>query len=514
MDRGTIFVVDDNPNNLELLERVLSKENYQVRLAKSGKRALEAIQAAPPELILLDINMPGMDGYTVCKHLKKIELLQEIPIIFVSALDDVFDKVKAFQMGAVDYVTKPFQSAEVLARIDTQLKLFRLQKQLHEKNRLLRSKNEELLELYVTGNQIFNSLADILPGMILDKKYRIEEKIGQGGFSAVFKGFHLDLNRSVAIKILQPHTKNTKNTKDSKFKGLEDLRREGISTCQVQHPNAICVYDFAISGAGFAYMIMELLQGRSFKEELEENHILQSNRCLEVIKPVCDALAEAHASGIIHCDIKPENIFLHRTKTEEIVKVLDFGIARFRHKNSPYSPAESLSDTEIFGTPSYMAPERLANTSYNEKADIYSVGVLLYRSLSGKLPFMSSSGSFTELIRQQIYGEPIPPRRIAPWINPPIEQLLLQTLSKDPQKRPSASLLAQRLIEVFQNKESRVENLSATQEIQLPSEEPSFGSIEKEFHERSQTSDTQKFDILTGKLLEESGDTREILLPE
>jgi two-component system sensor histidine kinase/response regulator len=133
VSNGDIFLVDDNPNNLTLLYGILRNAGYQVRAANNGRRALETVTAYPPELIMLDINMPEMNGYEVCEKLKSNASTQDIPVIFISALDDVFDKVRAFQVGGIDYVPKPFHAEEVLARVETQLNVFRLRRDLESK---------------------------------------------------------------------------------------------------------------------------------------------------------------------------------------------------------------------------------------------------------------------------------------------------------------------------------------------------------------------------------------------
>ena len=130
LNKNNILIVDDTPENLTVLLQMLTKQGYRVRPALSGEIALKAVQADPPDLILLDILMPEMDGYEVCSVLKSSEQTAQIPIIFISALSDVEDVVKAFQTGGVDYITKPFQIDEVLARVRTHLEL---KNALHEK---------------------------------------------------------------------------------------------------------------------------------------------------------------------------------------------------------------------------------------------------------------------------------------------------------------------------------------------------------------------------------------------
>ncbi|HEY9641912.1 MAG TPA: PleD family two-component system response regulator [Coleofasciculaceae cyanobacterium] len=135
---GNILIVDDTPDNLRFLSEILTQRGYDTRTVINGRMALMAAETVPPELILLDICMPGMDGYEVCRKIKSDPRTCDIPIIFLSALDDVADKVKAFEMGGVDYITKPFQTAEVLARVKTHLTLYRLQLELQLTNRELK----------------------------------------------------------------------------------------------------------------------------------------------------------------------------------------------------------------------------------------------------------------------------------------------------------------------------------------------------------------------------------------
>lgn len=143
-----IVIVDDNPDNLNLLANILREQSYRVRLATNPSLALAAARKVPPDLMLLDILMPEMDGYELCRRLKADEKLREIPVIFLSAYDAPVDKVKAFEAGGVDYVTKPFETVEVMARIENQLRLSRLQRELMRQNAELVKKNEELIAAY------------------------------------------------------------------------------------------------------------------------------------------------------------------------------------------------------------------------------------------------------------------------------------------------------------------------------------------------------------------------------
>src|SRR3954454_21652506 len=139
-----ILVVDDTPANLQVLAGMLKDRGYKVRPVPGGKLALVAARRDPPDLILLDINMPEMNGYEVCEHLKADDQLRGIPVIFISALNDQLDKVRAFAIGGVDYITKPFQMEELNARVETHLKLRRLQVELEESNTRLAKANTRM----------------------------------------------------------------------------------------------------------------------------------------------------------------------------------------------------------------------------------------------------------------------------------------------------------------------------------------------------------------------------------
>ena len=146
--RGNILIVDDGPENLRVLCELLRSEGYVARPVSDGASAIEAASSEPPDLILLDIMMPDMDGFEVCRRLKADARLRDVPVVFLSAIDDLADKVKAFTVGAVDYVSKPFQFPEVRMRVETHLRLRRLQVELEAKNRrLLELVGEQVREI-------------------------------------------------------------------------------------------------------------------------------------------------------------------------------------------------------------------------------------------------------------------------------------------------------------------------------------------------------------------------------
>ena len=157
----TILLVDDNPTNLQVLYQTLEGHGYKLLIAKNGEDALKIAAKIKPALILLDIMMPGMDGYEVCKRLKSDPELTPSTVIFLSALDDAKDKIKGLKLGAVDYITKPFQFEEVIARVDTHIKIRQLEKDLAEKNRQLKEDNTLILESMGEGLLVIDRQANV-----------------------------------------------------------------------------------------------------------------------------------------------------------------------------------------------------------------------------------------------------------------------------------------------------------------------------------------------------------------
>ncbi len=435
---GSLLVVDDNAINVDILSRYLQRQGYEVAAAAGGREALHMLKQRAFDLILLDIIMPDMNGYQVLQYLKSDETLSGIPVIFISALDDTIGKVQAFRAGGVDYVTKPFQAEEVIARVENQLKISRLQKDLARQNQELIRKNEELLQAQRRTDLVFSALSDVLPGTVLDGRYRLEDKIGTGGFGAVYRGIHLGLNHLVAVKVFRPLSGN--DTPEA----LERFRQEGISASRVKHPNAVEIFDNGISASGIAYLVMEFLQGHTLAAELQEKKRLAPSRALDIIVPACEALAAVHAAGIVHRDIKPENIYLHCDSGGEVVKLLDFGVSKMLGTADPSLRPTTMS-VGIVGTPAYMAPERLMGQSYDGRSDVYSMGVVLYWMISGKWPFPSEENTSYAMAVMHLTAEPVSLRVHDPDLPSSLDALVQRMLSKEPQRRPTAKELAQQL---------------------------------------------------------------------
>jgi CheY-like chemotaxis protein len=417
-----ILVVDDLPANLDLMARRLERSGFGVLTASDGPGALEVLQTQAVDLVLLDIMMPGMTGLEVLRRIRETWSSAVLPVIMVTAKTDDEDIKEALDLGADDYVTKPVEYMVAEARIKARL----------------RTREAARAVQPLSGGEP-RTPAQATPGSVLDGRYQLESMIGGGSFGTVYRARHVGLDNPVAVKVLS-------TSAGTDPEAMARFKREGALACRVQHPNAVQVLDLDVTKSGVAYLVMELLQGRSLDTLLEETGRLTPRRSTEILAPVCHALAAAHAAGIIHRDIKPSNIFLHQTESGEVPKILDFGIAKI---TGAAALGQNLTvDGSLLGTPAYMAPERFRRGHYGPKSDVYSVGTVLYEMLSGRLPFVPSSPDPLALVAMQTEEEPPPLRPQCPDISPALEALVRTTLDKDPAVRPTAELLARRLAKV------------------------------------------------------------------
>jgi len=200
-EASVILLVDNNATNLSILVQSLSEAGYKVRVAQDGESAIAQIPYAKPDLILLDVMMPGIDGFETCRRLKAVPETQAIPVIFMTALSDVFDKVKGFQVGAVDYITKPFEIEEVLVRVDTHLAIQKLQNQLQIQTEQLqaeicdRQKAQEAVQVFL--NAVSHDLRNPVTGGLMVLKSLQKEADKNEGLVAV--------SRSILQRMIQSH---------------------------------------------------------------------------------------------------------------------------------------------------------------------------------------------------------------------------------------------------------------------------------------------------------------------
>jgi len=408
-----ILIVDDSEVNLDILARRLERKGYSVVKATSGSDALSAVDRERFDLVLLDVMMPGMTGLEVLDAIRARHAPQSLPVIMTTAKSQSEDVIEALDRGANDYVTKPIDLDVLWARMRVHLRT------------ITRPPGARGTPEAYVGT-----------GATLDRKYLLGGLLGSGGFGAVYRARHLGLDREVAVKVMHPHLLTDESA-------LSRFAQEGVSACRVKHPNAVVVLDAGTTPFGVPYLVMEFLEGRSLQAELAQEGALRLKRSAGIVAPVCEALAEAHRSGIVHRDIKPANILLSSTEQGEIVKVLDFGIAKFLE----HRPGAPNTGGEVAGTPQYMAPERLLGERSDARSDAYSVGVTFYETLSANLPFTAPGSSPFSAALRQLRDPPTPLQTYRPDLPEPLNELAMRLLSRDPAERPTVDQFRNELLE-------------------------------------------------------------------
>ena len=673
-DADRILLVDDDVTNLDALRHTLDSSGYRLFVTRNGESAIEVARRVRPLLILLDVVMPGIDGYETCRRLKADPDTREAAVIFLSSLDDPKDKVRGLEAGAVDFVSKPFQREEVVARVNTHLTLQRLRRQLEARNterarelgvaqelakeaqrrvegpllgssptiRALREsiarfaadsdvvlltgpqgagheaaaraihhesprsrqafihvncamlppgrdpailsqptpepnagQRLSLVELATNGTLYLEEihrlpadlqarLAEVLeraetsrergepvtpdvrviayssaplaatsgfhvkllsllerrqlrlpslaerpddvaeiavfflrqhsrrigavvetisePSMKRLRKYRwpgdvgelqrlieravasargsvleidatlvdeglplglyrLMEKLGEGGMGEVWRARHQLLARPCAIKLIKPELLGESGRADAV---ISRFHLEATTIARLTSPNTVRLYDFGVSETGSFYFVMELLSGMDLSSLVQRFGPLPPERVVSILRQACRSLGEAHSAGLLHRDIKPQNLFLCRLGIDfDIVKVLDFGLV----KSLDESATQLTAVGTLTGTPAYMPPERVVGTPADERSDLYSLGCVGYWMLTGQPVF---TGEPLAVMVHHARTAPKRPSALAPAPIPErLEQIIMSCLEKAPEKRPTSAIdLWQQLGEV------------------------------------------------------------------
>ncbi len=482
--KARVLVVDDEEGNRDLLGRRLQREGYAVVSASGGHEALAVMAREAVDVVLLDVLMPDLDGLAVLERLKADPATHDVPVIMISALDDLSAIAHCIEAGAVDYLPKPFEPVVLRARLSASLAQKRYRDQEREVARALGVVSDaasaveagtyragQLGEVAQRGDavgrlaRVMDRMAtevgererrlrgrlDLLKGEITvarktaehvteewdDRlrtgetfagRYTIEAVLGRGGMGTVYKARDSELGEMVAIKTLRPEMVKDADSRE-RFKDEIRLTR------RITHRNVVRTHDFGESN-GLWYLTMEYVEGLTVRELLDVRRRLEVEPALAIGIQLAESLVVAHGMGVIHRDIKPQNMLLDDAG---VLKVMDFGVARLAE-----STASHTQDGMIVGTPMYMSPEQLTGETVDARTDLYSVGVVLFEILTGELPLHSPTvmGLFTKVL-----GEP--PKRpgaLVEGVPPALDELIVQLLAKQAADRvPSAAVLVERL---------------------------------------------------------------------
>jgi len=482
--RARILIVDDDENNREVLRRRLEREGHATACAVHGQDALERVHEERFDLVLLDVMMPVMDGYETLQRLKSAPETRDIPVIMISALDDMRSIVRCIERGAEDYLPKPFDPVLLRARIDASLEKKRFRDQevdyLRQVDRVIEaaaaveagaydrtSLSEVAQRADALGHlaRVFDSMASevrsrenrlrarvrelrheidaarvsrpgavsfdgaqLEPGQTFAERYEILELLGHGGMGTVYRARDLELQEDLAIKTLRPEFVSDPVS-------LERFKTEIRLARRISHPNVVRTHDFG-EADDVKFLTMELVEGLTLRDLIDSRERLGVSAVLAVAAQLADSLAIAHAQGVVHRDIKPQNLLLD---ADGVLKVMDFGIACLAQRSSNLTQAGG-----IVGTPAYMSPEQLIGEHVDERSDLYSVGVVMYECLSGRPPL--DGGSAITLIAKVLREDPPPLGDLATGTPEPVCALIHRLLAKNPSDRvPSAAALGAEL---------------------------------------------------------------------
>ncbi len=408
-DQAHILVVDDKEMNRDLLSRRLRRSGFVVSVAVDGQDALEKIKRADYDMILLDIMMPRVNGMEVLEEVRKEHGVNDLPIIMATAKSDSETVVKALKIGANDYVIKPLDFNVVLARVKTHLAMSRSKK---EKQRGGFAKLSDSGQFQAVSSQqycpgcrsslqgppaechvchrdrpsagwplVMNSKFPHL-GQTIGDRYFLNRHIGGGSVGTVYQARDLDINRQYAAKIISLSDPNV-------GVALEDLRerttREVEVLSRLSNPHIVKIYDVLVVQDDVYALLLDHVRCHSLASILERAERVNVLKALNIARQMAQGLYEAHQMGIVHCDIKPENIMIEMLPIRGcFVHILDFGVAEilgFQPKQNTY-----------YGTPFYSAPEQFKNPeAIDHRTDIYALGAVLFHMLEGHPPFRGAN---------------------------------------------------------------------------------------------------------------------------
>jgi len=491
-----ILVVDDNEDNRDLFVRRLRRGGFEVVAVDDGPSALACLDDKSYDCVILDWMMPGMSGLEVLEAIREKHSKTALPVLMATAKRESGAVVEALELGANDYVTKPIDFPVLVARLETQLSV------KHESAQ--------------ASAPVIDMREGIPPGTVLDDRYEIGEQIGEGGFAAVYRARQISTGQHVAFKLLLPHRlrRARADVEVARFlremkviaelehahvvrlvdsgqlevvhdlspvappKNCENLSSDALYSAETR-VEAACSGSFpreeeeaeGPSVGAVPYIVMEFLDGDSLARYLARRGRLEVSRAVDLMLPVISALGAAHRQGVVHRDVKPQNVLLvkdHRGERQPVV--VDFGIAKLTGPDS-----DELTRTESFiGTPEYMAPEQArGKRSIDGRADQFSVAAMAYQALTGRKLYEAES--LFEMIHKVATGAIKRPSALEVDIDPELEAVLLKALSTQPRDRyPSIEAFGRALLPHASDKSRNrwEESLSEGSSASTPPEGP------------------------------------------
>jgi CheY-like chemotaxis protein/predicted Ser/Thr protein kinase len=396
-----IFIIEDDPALLQTLVSYLEAEDFEVESAQDGGLGCRMALGEKFDLIVLDHGLPTMNGLEICRCLRDNGISTPIIMLTGKKKEDI-DKIIGLELGADDYLIKPASPRELLARIHAVLR--RTGASAFPARGLSSS---------VTRTYVMPSQPQIMArGTVYAGRYEIIEELGKGGMGRVYRALDTKVDEEVALKILNPEVAAEASL-------IERFSNELRLARKITHKNVCRMHDIH-EDQGAQFITMEYVPGEDLKSFIRRSKQLAAKTAISIAKQVCQGLAEAHRLGVVHRDLKPQNIMIDR---EGNARIMDFGIARS-------VKAKGITDEgTVIGTPEYMSPEQVEGKDVDGRSDIYSLGAVLFEMVTGRVPF---EGKTALEIALKHKTEPPPDTRVlSPQIPESLNQIILRCLAKD-----------------------------------------------------------------------------------
>ena len=410
-----ILVIDDDASTLKLASLYLSRAGYAVEQSVGSMEALGAIAANPPDLVLSDIYLPALDGYGLVSALRAQPATENIPVIMMTARADHEGFRRSMKLGADDYLTKPLNCNELLEAVQARLK------------RAGNWNGSETAPAAASRTSAPGAAAPCaaapnantapvitgdLSGVVRLTDYKLVRKIAEGGMSTIYLADQKSAKRRVVLKMIPLKKGMSQDAIDRFVQEHKMLER-------LQHPNIVAIYAQGFN-ENHLYIAMEYFEKGCLTEHLGQ--ALSEETSFSYAIQIAKGLEAAHQAGIVHRDLKPDNVMM---RDDGSLALTDFGIAKDLNAQSTMTV-----HGEVFGTPSYVAPEQALGLAVGPAADIYSLGVLLFQMLTGRKPYQASD---PQNILYQHINSPIPqlPENLLQW-----QDLVNFLMTKSPQTRP------------------------------------------------------------------------------
>ena len=392
----TILIIEENKMFQKMYQSLLMGRSFDILLAGSLEECEMQLQKATPDLVLLNPVNSRNNGVKIMERIRGPKAVKaNVPMLIISPKDDMSLKEEAHRLGAVDFLIKHLAPPKVVVK-----------------------RIEAILEHRQPAPKHALDPRSLKVGDVLDDRYEILERVGKGGQGAVFRAHDRRLEEEIAMKILILNPELAEEL-------LETFLREVRLSRKVAHKNVVRVHDVGQSG-GIHYITMEFIQGCDLNQYIFDNWGIGYDELITLFMQVAQALHAAHQIGIVHRDVKPQNIMI---TWEGVVKVADFGIA-----SAAGAMLKSTSELSI-GTPDYMAPET-AQAGCNladPRIDVYSLGVVMYEAFTGVLPFEGKT--LMEKIQLHLEGKVRPPTELNPEFPQALEHVIMTAMRRQPSGR-------------------------------------------------------------------------------